>query len=417
MGIWKKFSNKIVTGWDPVQSFEKKDAIDRIFWVHFLPNDNEVSPRSYSLSYSLYLGTIAAAIFAILCITGLLLMFRYVPSVEHAYWSVKDINFIFPFGWFIRSLHLISAYFMISFVFLHLCRTFYTGAFKKGKRENTNGWLNWLAGVVLLLLTLAMAYTGYLLPWDQVSYWGAVIGTNIIKSIPIIGDELRYFVLGGNAIGQNFLSRIFILHVLLLPFLAMLFISYHFWRNKKDGGMACDDNIESHSDNGSVNSHTLAASKPDTLHDTPLFLQRLIWVFLSTLAFAVLLALFINIPIEAPADPVNAPNPAKAPWFLLWMQELVATTTISIGQYRINGGLVGGVLIPAILLIWLALVPFFDKSPSEATGVWFHRTRLRQNVVFTAIALAIILLIFFAYFCRGPNWDFFWPWEAWPGAH
>jgi hypothetical protein len=79
--------------------------------------------------------------------------------------------------------------------------------------------------------------------------------------------------------------------------------------------------------------------------------------------------------------------------------------------------LVGGVLIPAILLIWLALVPFFDKSPSEATGVWFHRTRLRQNVVFTAIALTIILLIFFAYFCRGPNWDFFWPWEAWPGAH
>ena len=123
MGIWNKFRRKLVTGWNPFSSFQKKDAIDRIFWVHFLPNDTEVSPNSYSLSYSLYLGTIAAVVFAILCVTGILLMFRYVPSVETAYWSVKDINYIFPFGWFIRNLHLISAYLMIVFVFLHLCRT------------------------------------------------------------------------------------------------------------------------------------------------------------------------------------------------------------------------------------------------------------------------------------------------------
>ncbi|OQY05738.1 MAG: cytochrome B6, partial [Desulfobacteraceae bacterium 4572_123] len=104
-------------------------------------------------------------------------------------------------------------------------------------------------------------------------------------------------------------------------------------------------------------------------------------------------------------------------WFLLWLQELVASTTISVGQYRINGGFVGGVIIPGLLLTWLALIPFFDNSPHAATGVWFHSSRLRQNIVFTIILIAIICLIFFTYFCRGPNWVFYWPWEAWPDVH
>ncbi len=148
-----------------------------------------------------------------------------------------------------------------------------------------------------------------------------------------------------------------------------------------------------------------------------MFLKRLIWVSLATAAFTILLTLFVSLPLNAPANPVMAENPAKAPWFLLWLQELVASTTVSIGQYRINGGFVGGVVIPSLLLTWLALVPFFDNSPPEAAGVWFHRSRLLQNIVFTIVLLAILGLIFFTYFCRGPNWVFFWPWEAWPEVH
>ena len=418
MGIWNRLSNKIVSGWDPAESLQKSDAIDRIFWIHFIPTDNDVTRESYSIRYSLYLGTIAAVIFTILCATGLLLMLRYVPSVERAYWSVKDLQFIFPFGWFIRDLHRISAYLMVVFVFLHLCRTFYTGAFKKGRRKKTNGWINWMTGIMLLVLTLAMAFTGYVLPWDQVGYWGATIGTNIIKSIPIIGDWLRYFALGGNELGQNFLIRIYALHVLLLPLLTVLFISYHFWRNRRDGGLACEDNLEVDTAKGNESGQTSSGlEKDEVLRRTPMFLIRLIWVSLGTVALTILLALFVSIPLNAPANPVMAENPAKAPWFLLWLQELVARTTISVGQYRINGGFVGGVFIPGLLLTWLALVPFFDNSPPAATGVWFHRSRLRQNIVFTIILLAIICLIFFTYFCRGPNWVFYWPWEAWPEAH
>ncbi len=418
MAIWNRLSDKIVLGWDAVGSLQKSDAIDRIFWIHFIPTDNDVTRESYSIRYSLYLGTITAVIFTILCATGLLQMMRYVPSVERAYLSVKDIQFIYPFGWFVRDLHRISAYLMIVFAVLHLCRTFYTGAFKKGRRKKTNGWINWLTGILLLVFTLAMAFTGYVLPWDQVGYWGATIGTNIIKSVPVIGDQLRYFVLGGNELGQNLLIRIYTVHVLLLPLLTILFIAYHFWRNRKDGGMACEDNLEGdaakETENDAISS---GLQKDEALKRTPMFMKRLIWVSLATAAFTILLTLFVSLPLNAPANPVMAENPAKAPWFLLWLQELVASTTVSIGQYRINGGFVGGVVIPSLLLTWLALVPFFDNSPPEAAGVWFHRSRLCQNIVFTIVLLAILGLIFFTYFCRGPNWVFFWPWEVWSEVH
>ena len=418
MSIWNRLSNKIISSWDPVESLQKKDAIDRVFWMHFIPTDNDVTRESYSIKYSLYLGTMAAVIFTILCASGLLQMLRYVPSVERAYWSVKDLQFIFPFGWFLRDLHRISAYLLIAFVVLHLCRTFYTGSFKKGRRKTTNGWINWMTGIMLLVLTLAMAFTGYVLPWDQVGYWGANIGTNIIKSIPIIGDRLQYFVLGGNELGQNFLIRIYVLHVLLLPLLTVSFISYHFWRNRTDGGMACEDNIEAGPGQENNDSQTFSGlEKDESLKRTPMFLKRLIWVSLTTTALAVLLALLVSIPLNAPANPIMAENPAKAPWFLLWLQELVASTTVSVGQYRINGGFVGGVVVPGLLLTWLAIVPFFDNSPDAATGVWFHRSRLRQNIIFTMILLVILGLIFFTYFCRGPNWVFYWPWEVWPEVH
>ena len=420
MGIWKRFSQKVVRGWNPIGALHETEAIDRIFWAHWVPTDDDVTRESTAVSYSFYLGTILAVLFSILCVTGLMQMLHYVPSVDRAYWSVKDLQFIVPFGWFIRGLHRTSAYLMVVFAFLHMSRTFYTSAFKKGRKTGTNGWINWLTGILLLVLTPAMAYTGYILPWDQVGYWGATIGTNIMKSFPVIGDGMRQFVIGGTELGQDFLTRIYVVHVVLLPLLMALFISYHFWRNKKDGGMACDDSVPpnevaedkpSGSDNSRIDS-------VDTPSERPLmFMKRLLWVSLAAVSFAVFLTLFIQYPLSAPADPVMAENPAKAPWFLLWMQELVASTTVTVGPYRINGGFVGGVVIPGLLLLSLALTPFLDNSPPEATGVWFHRKRLRQNIIFTVISLAIILLIFFTYFCRGPNWVFYWPWETWPHVH
>ena len=431
MSLKDRFSQKIVWDWNPVRSLQESEAIDRVYWLHWIPTDTEVTQESFSITYSFYLGTVVAVLFSILCVTGLIQMFHYVPSVERAYWSVKDLHFITPFGWFIRSLHRISAYLMVIFAFLHMCRVYYTGAFKKGRKNLTNGWINWMTGILLLVLTLAMAYTGYVLPWDQVGYWGATIGTNIMKSIPVIGNGIRQFAIGGTEIGQAFLTRIYAIHVFLFPLLTALFISYHFWRNKKDGGLACDEEMVEHEGiNGRTPGANMHGGDVETksptgteenvnssLPSTPKFMKRLIWVSLATTAFCIILALFVSVPLSAPANPVMSENPAKAPWFLLWIQELVASTTVTVGHYRINGGFVGGVVIPNLLLILLVVVPFLDKSPPEATGVWFHRSRLRQNIVFTVVSLAIFFLIFFTYFCRGPNWAFYWPWEAWPEVH
>jgi len=100
--------------------------------------------------------------------------------------------------------------------------------------------------------------------------------------------------------------------------------------------------------------------------------------------------------------------------YFLWLQELIADTTVRLGQFTINGGFMGGLLIPGVLALWLALWPFIDKSSVQASGVWFARERLRQNLVFSLIVLGILILLFIGGICRGPNWDFYWPWQPWP---
>ncbi|MFZ8833354.1 MAG: cytochrome B6, partial [Candidatus Caldipriscus sp.] len=104
---------------------------------------------------------------------------------------------------------------------------------------------------------------------------------------------------------------------------------------------------------------------------------------------------------------------AKAPWYFLWLQELITITTIRIGNITLNGGFIGGVLIPGILAALLTIWPFIDRSPAEATGVWFHKSRLVQNLVFTFFVLVIVGMIIFAMYFRGPYWGVYWPW-AWP---
>jgi hypothetical protein len=108
------------------------------------------------------------------------------------------------------------------------------------------------------------------------------------------------------------------------------------------------------------------------------------------------------------------PIPAKAPWYFLWLQELTAITTIKIGEFTLSGGLIGGILIPGFLLLLAIFWPFLDKSPKEAIGVWFHKTRRIQNIIFIIISVAIIILLIVGTYLRGPYWEFYWPWQPWP---
>ena len=186
-----------------------------------------------------YLGALTLGAFTIQLTTGLLLMLYYHPSIPQAYADMKDLQFVVSSGVFLRNLHRWSAHAMVFLVFAHLAKVFYRGAFRPPRE------LNWIVGVFLLMLTLLSSYTGYLLPWDQLSYWGVTVGSNIMSSTPFIGEKLRFVLLGGNTVNANALLRFYVLHVLILPLSAIMLISIHLWRLHKDGGMYSPDSGES----------------------------------------------------------------------------------------------------------------------------------------------------------------------------
>ena len=187
--------------------------------------------RVLSFSATWYLGALSFGTFSILVITGILLMLYYHPSAPQAYADMKDLQFVVSSGVFLRNLHRWSAHAMVFLVFAHMFKVFYRGAYRPPRE------FNWVIGVVLLLVTLFLSYTGYLLPWDQLSYWAVTVGSNIASAVPLLGQKIRFLMLGGNGVNANALLRFYVLHCMILPLVAIFFIAIHFWRIRKDGGL------------------------------------------------------------------------------------------------------------------------------------------------------------------------------------
>ena len=412
--------------WVPASEREASEAVVRNFWLHWFPA--KMAEESLSWSYSLWLGTAAASLLLITTVTGAILMVFYVPSVERAYWSMKDLEFAVSFGWLLRAQHRWAAHLMVVAVFLHMARVFFTGAYH-GPRA-----LNWLIGISLLLLTLLFSFTGYLLPWDQLAFWAITVGTTIAAAAPLLGPPLRFVLIGGTEIGQQALIRFYVLHVFTLPAVVLGLLAYHLWRVRKDGGLACaerlrDERASCEGDPEPAKTYalwgvtrgtlvavsTLAPGEQHALLSVPHVVRRGLLVFLLTFNLTVLLSLLGRAPLEEAANPMLTPNPAKAPWYFLWLQELVADTTLRIGGFTLSGALVGGILIPAALLLLACLWPLLDRSPAECEGVWWPRARRWQVLVFALVTLAIVALIYVGQALRGPYWHIYWPWEVRPG--
>lgn len=219
-------------GW-PNNPLDRSLVMTSNIFLHLHPV--KVSRRSLQWTYSFGLGIISAILFGVLIWTGLLLMFFYVPSVERAYITMKEIQLAVPLGQFTRNMHRWAAHAMVLSVILHMVRVFYTGAYKPPRE------FNWIIGVLLLLLTLGASFTGYLLPWDQLAFWAITVGTNIAGYAPVAGPAMRELLLGGQEVGQNALIRFYTLHIVLLPLLITLIASVHIWRVRKDGGLAAND--------------------------------------------------------------------------------------------------------------------------------------------------------------------------------
>ena len=425
----------------PLWSFRPKsyrdagDAITSNFSLHGFPA--KVSKASMAWRYSFWLGTATAALFLLTILSGLPLLLLYVPSVERAYQSVKDIEYVITFGRWLRGVHRIAAHAMVVLVVLHLARVFFTGAYKNGIGRNQRREWNWALGVVMLLVTLFLSFTGYLLPWDQLAFWAVTVGTNIASSIPGIGPSARELLIGGRAIEQATLIRFYVMHIVFLPGALGVLFAYHMWRVRKDGGLAKADREEivdvarvtaptptktytllvvARGTSPAVTARTLEAPGT-TVNAMPDLARRALIVTLGTIALISILAVFLRSPLEEPANALVTPNPAKAPWYFLWLQEIVTDTTIHVfGWFTINGAFVGGVILPGALVTLLTVWPWLDRSPSIATGAWFPRERRTQNLVFIAVMLFIVVLTYVGMELRGPYWQFYWPWQAWPSV-
>ena len=191
-----------------------------------------VRQHAVKFAYTFCLGGLSFFLFLVLTITGVYLMFFYVPSATQAYTNILDIQSEVTFGLLTRNIHRWAAHLMVFFVFLHMMRVFYHGAYKPPRE------FNWVIGVMLLQFTLLLSFTGYLLPWDQLALWAVTVGTNMMGFTPVFGEQVRFVLLGGVEIGTDTLLRWYTLHVLMLPFVLVIFLAIHFWRVRKDGGIS-----------------------------------------------------------------------------------------------------------------------------------------------------------------------------------
>ena len=197
------------------------------FFLHIYPV--KVPRKVLPFRSTFRLGFISTVLFTILFVSGMYLMFFYHPAIPQAYFDMHTLATTITFGEFVRNIHRWSAHLMVLVVFLHMLRVFYSGAYKAPRQ------FNWLIGVVLLVLTLLFSFTGYLLPWDQLSYWAVTVGASIAGYVPLMGDKAQQILLGGPDVGSAALLRFYVLHIYVLPAALVLFLAVHIWRVRKDG--------------------------------------------------------------------------------------------------------------------------------------------------------------------------------------
>jgi quinol-cytochrome oxidoreductase complex cytochrome b subunit len=314
-------------------------------------------------------------------------MFYYKPYPDVAYQSIKDIHYVVPTGRFIRNIHRWAANVMVVTVLLHMARAFFTASYRKPRE------FNWLVGMGLLVLTLALSFTGYLLPWDQLAYWAITIGANIAQSPRELTDALgitqwfdpggllRLLLLGSGEVGPEALIRFYLLHVMILPLALVALVAVHFWRIRKDGGLARPADAEQRLGTPSEETYPVFTEAPAktyqlaalvrgrspavnqgpefTVPSMPHLFYAEMGVTMLVVFLCLALALVSDAPLKELANPSVPENPAKAPWYFLGLQELVSFSAF-----------MGGVGIPTIVLIGLGLIPYLDREES-GTGDWF----------------------------------------------
>jgi quinol-cytochrome oxidoreductase complex cytochrome b subunit len=219
-------------------------AISANVFMHLHPVT--VDRRTTRFRFTFCLGGLTFFMFIVEIVTGVLLMFYYRPVPEYAYLDMKLLEHTVRFGMFLRNLHRWAAHAMVLLVMLHMLRVFLTGSYKPPRE------FNWVVGVMLLVITLLLSFTGYLLPWDQIAYWAITVASKMAAATPFFGvdgpfhdwigihaeNDAKFFLLGDTEVGANALLRFYVWHCVLLPLAGAILMGVHFWRVRKDGGIS-----------------------------------------------------------------------------------------------------------------------------------------------------------------------------------
>jgi quinol-cytochrome oxidoreductase complex cytochrome b subunit len=302
----------------------------------------------------------------LLAITGILLMFVYEPSPRHAYDSIITLQEEIWFGQLIRNIHHWSGNILVIVSFLHLLRVFFTGAFL-GSRS-----FNWVIGLCLFFLVLISNFTGYLLPWDQLAFWAITICTGMLEYLPGLGLWLQKMIRGGEDVGQATLSIFFTIHVVIVPLCLFLLMPFHFWRVRKAGGVVVPRSSASESE-----------EKNPYISTVPHLVIRELVVGLVLIAFVMVFSLFFDAPLEAKANPGLSPNPTKAPWYFVGLQELFLHLHPLFAVW----------IIPIMIFGSLVALPYL-KYESNMDGQWFFSPKgLKMGIVAAVTALVLVPLI------------------------
>ncbi len=332
----------------PQSDRERKLMVLDSLILHLHPST--VPEKTLRLNLTWGLGGMAAVLMVILLVTGVMLMFVYTPSPAQAYDDILNLQTNVWFGQLVRNLHHWSGNAMIVVVFLHMLRVFFTGGFRHPRQ------FNWVLGIILLLLTVGANFTGYLLPWDQLAYWAITVGTGLIEYIPLVGKWIQTVILGGPEVGAATLLNFYGLHIALIPIGLLAFMSFHFWRVRKDGGVvvprAPDEAIE---------------KKVKRVVTIPQLVVRELVVALVLIAVIFIFAMLVNAPLEELANPDQSPNPAKAPWYFMGIQELLL-------HFH---PLIAALVIPGTVLAVLVILPYLDAD-LDSVGVWFRSDKGRR---------------------------------------
>jgi quinol-cytochrome oxidoreductase complex cytochrome b subunit len=335
------------------------------FFHHLHPPT--IPARQARLRYTLAAGGLAVFLSLVLLVTGLLEMFYYIPTPDQAAASIQTLTFLVPYGGLVRNLHYWSAQFLVIVTLIHLLRVILTGGYAPPRR------LNYLLGMGLLVLAILLDFTGYVLRWDEGIRWALVTGTNLVKSIPLIGNALYTMLVGGAQPGPATLIRFYGWHIFGLALAAGILIAWHIFRVRRDGGIAVPP-PPLREDQRRVTRYELV--------------RREVLAMLLAATALLLVSSFAPAPLAAPnSASATASQAARAPWFFLWIQQML----------KLGNPFFWGVVVPLAVLILFSLIPYiFPKPAKPELGRWFPKSNRLAQIVALLILLSMIALTILA---------------------